>query len=515
MTRSTPAQDRAVRALLEMVREYRADGRMRLPNYTSLATAIGVSRASIMGAVHRLREQGVLAVSHGSGVTILAEPGRQGVAREPEHPLPRLKWERLTQRLEHDISAGVFTSEVLPQRKQLARRYSVSYRTLAKSLQALLARGVLVRDGRRLWRAAMGRDSRDTVVLVAFGTERGEVGRVFPDIADQMHTLEQECLQQRMQLLTILANPDGGRVDRPSVPAGRLMREERTRGLAGFVVYLLGLRPDAQSRVLDHVLAYDRPVAVIAAGALQPRHLQHHRVRCFSAAFETVPGAGVARFLLGLGHRRVAYFSPFGTTLWSQQRLRGLRGTYESAGLRGNISEHVSALAPNFPPDAYDRTLAFVRRDVAGLITRTVDPGVSPDGLVTRHGYALLDIVFEEQVHRELRPLMHRALGEHQATAWVGANDLAAAACLDFLRGAGKRVPGDISVVGIDDSPLAVTRGLASYNFGSRLLLRSAVAHVLAGGNMRAMPTRRKGAPSVPVEGFVVPRASAGPVREG
>jgi DNA-binding LacI/PurR family transcriptional regulator len=53
-------------------------------------------------------------------------------------------------------------------------------------------------------------------------------------------------------------------------------------------------------------------------------------------------------------------------------------------------------------------------------------------------------------------------------TAWVGASDYVALAALDFLKTKGKTVPGDISVMGFDDSFEALYAELSSYNFNIR-----------------------------------------------
>ena len=107
---------------------------------------------------------------------------------------------------------------------------------------------------------------------------------------------------------------------------------------------------------------------------------------------------------------------------------------------------------------------------------------------------------------RRLRPALEWLLGSHSdLTAWVCANDGIAVIAHDFLVEKGLSVPGDVSLVGFDDSADSFYRGLTSYNFNSRGVAQALLTHLLDRGRSRELWGQRT---DVTIEGFVHDRRS-------
>ena len=122
-------------------------------------------------------------------------------------------------------------------------------------------------------------------------------------------------------------------------------------------------------------------------------------------------GAIIAHYMIGLGHKHIAYIS---TTLNEAnsarvRRLEGVRDTYRDECPEGSV---------------------IVR-------SREVTPKEERDNISIEHA-----VGFE---------LTRKCLGERRITAFVAFNDMVAYGVLDAIRAEGRRVPEDYSVCGFDN----------------------------------------------------------------
>ena len=122
-------------------------------------------------------------------------------------------------------------------------------------------------------------------------------------------------------------------------------------------------------------------------------------------------GAIIAHYMIGLGHKHIAYIS---TTLNEAnsarvRRLEGVRDTYRDECPEGSV---------------------IVR-------SREVTPKEERDNISIEHA-----VGFE---------LTRKCLGERRLTAFVAVNDMVAYGVLDAIRAEGRRVPEDYSVCGFDN----------------------------------------------------------------
>jgi DNA-binding LacI/PurR family transcriptional regulator len=111
-----------------------------------------------------------------------------------------------------------------------------------------------------------------------------------------------------------------------------------------------------------------------------------------------------------------------------------------------------------------------------------------------------------QSISQELEPHLERALKEHRSTAWIGANDITALVCLDFLHKKSISVPRQISVTGFDDSSDAFMQQLTSYNFNGASAVEAMFRAIL--GPWRQAAGRKGGATAI--DGFIAQRSTTG-----
>ena len=156
-------------------------------------------------------------------------------------------------------------------------------------------------------------------------------------------------------------------------------------------------------------LSQNIPVAVI--------NNQNERVDVDAVELDNLKlGRLMARHLLELGHRKVAYIAPPLTTRQKQRskRVEGFLKEYENAGIRGNVIIKAAK-------EEIDNNVAHI--DSEYLI-----------------GYELTKEILNET---------------KDITAIAGLNDMIAFGIMDALHEAKIRVPGDISVMGCDNTLFA------------------------------------------------------------
>ncbi|MBD3346146.1 MAG: hypothetical protein GF401_13900, partial [Chitinivibrionales bacterium] len=189
----------------------------------------------------------------------------------------------------------------------------------------------------------------------------------------------------------------------------------------------------------------------------------------------------VARHLIGLGHKNIAYISPIHEMTWSKTRLRALGTVYTAAGYADGVEGFTKNSSPvqaatqkslelheadSYPvqdseewwekmPFAYREQMYFPIKRTAWITLKSA-------------------IIFENCI-----PLMEKALQQKDITAWICANDLVASMALSYLWSKNVRIPQDLSVVGFDDTLDAMGERITSYNFNFQAVTEAMINFVL------------------------------------
>jgi DNA-binding LacI/PurR family transcriptional regulator len=309
----------------------------------------------------------------------------------------------------------------------------------------------------------------------------------------------------------------------------------------------------SQTDLLKRLCSLKKPVAIldeVGDFALPLQFSADPMMQVFAIEGKKA-GSRMARHLLGLGHRSVAYISFDHDESWSRRRLDGVAEQFQKAGCekgvravfrkRNDITRDNALAVSDLDEKTIRRILA------AGLNTEHVDElyrayvhfkkSVSP-GLLTRDdirvirqkvkvlhtcaqeipGKELFDrICFE--VFRDIAkhfdakmvaPLFERALTIQDVTAWICASDGIALMALAFLRERSIEVPKKLSLVGFDNQPLETLENhLTTFDFNAPGFVHRML-------NFIVRPPRPRGTyrhTPIEVEGKVMVRGTTAPAR--
>jgi DNA-binding LacI/PurR family transcriptional regulator len=258
-----------------------------------------------------------------------------------------------------------------------------------------------------------------------------------------------------------------------------------------------------------------KPVAILdEKGDDVPAELfaKQKTVQVFAMAHLKADGQAVGTHLLRRGHRKAAYCSMYHRNKWSVRRMQGLADSFEMAGFPGAILECTAALESEWElvPELVD-----VPRK--GIAHRLQPVYAAFNALERELPLHLADQVFDLRMHTGLieselellklvRPLFEKAHSDRQCTAWVCGNDQLALNALSFCAEKGIAVPGDVSIIGFDDTLEALRRNLSSYNFAASVYVRRMLDFILRNNGRSASARYRP----VEIQGYITERGTTG-----
>ncbi len=450
----------------------------RLRGVRTLASESGISHVTLLAAMREEVVHGRLLSRPGSGMWLASSAGP---GDRPGNCGPR--WMRVAATLRRDLLLGRYSvSESLPSIKELTSVLGVSRPTVRRALAHLESEG-LVAVGRSEVRMvhAVAQPRRNAVIVCAASDDFGNVqlatARTFPLLQE----LKSECTRAGVEMRLL---PFERRFHyRPNVdnaPAMLAGQGDRQHVLGGVV--LSASLPD---RTVSETLAWfaedGRPVAVLdEGGELDASHRGRLGVHYLSMADSPLSGLVVGRQLLAMGHRSVAFVSPFRGVRWSDNRALGLRRSFEDARPDAQLHEYgCETEAPDGDPrstqpliDDMDAVLSSGRHRLHLTRETRSDLRIALANVLTAHHG-------RQRMRAAVLPLLRQVLQGPKVTALVACNDTVGLAALAFLRRSGVRVSADMSVVGFDDSLESYEAKLSSYNFNTYAVARSLLNHVL------------------------------------
>jgi len=403
------------------------------------------------------------------------------------------KWLEASRRVEGWIATGrVRPGQKLPTSGELCASLAVTAPTLRKAMARLLEAG-LVEPLARGWRVAAPAHATTglSVALVrACGPDGTSIGE-----ADRegyfRHALELEGAKRGIRIEAWGISEEGELFHN-----GRPWDRDRTPAIHGVVLSLWRI-PDPEA-VFGRVRLWNLPLAIWDERPQGGARPSFRRVRWFQSAHAAATGGLVGRHLQELGHKGVAFLSPFHGSLWSRRRLEGLARCCAAAVPPVHLGIHTRD--DRWDPSQYTPAADAVRPLVAGLASVGAHAAEPRFEAIVEKGQALLR---DREILRSLDDLFERALSDRTLTAWVGANDDIALLACDWLSRRGLRVGHDISVVGFDNTARAQESGLTTVSFLEEDLAAGMLAYVLDPGRWRSNG-------SVVLEGSLVPRTSTG-----
>ncbi|MDD5673060.1 MAG: substrate-binding domain-containing protein, partial [Chitinivibrionales bacterium] len=471
MKSNLPVVFKAYQFLKSVAENLAADSEDTFPTISSLALRAGVSSMSMLRALEFMKADGKVIVSgKGKGAIIkLAHPSlsengpKKGAAIVKE--LPReFRWEKTAALIAEDVLNGKYRGKgKLPSFKELHLRFGDCYYTLAKAVKALASSGLIAESGNRYVAAPLARPSRTTIYL--FVPQVMHPKHI--SIQDERHRdflrlIEVECKNYSLNLKIVNINDYNG---------STVAREYRGDALSAIVYCDAWMAP----AVLDFLIPFDRPIAFIDEweyyrAFAATHHRTHKNVRFFLAGDSMTAAKSAGEMLLKLGHRRIAYISIYGAPhfLFSRNRYEGLRATYRAAGIRDGVTALISNELEGTPDHKSPGERMAGRPGWQGACDAVQKLVPLHSKKTVRKLIATLQTISAEEYLRQLYlPLFERALKDGDLTAWVCVNDQAAFWAKEFLNTRRKKIPGDLSLVGLDDMFYALQNEITSYNFNN------------------------------------------------
>jgi DNA-binding LacI/PurR family transcriptional regulator len=363
-----------------------------------------------------------------------------------------------------------------------------------------------------------------------------------------VESLERECSQAGINLLFLNFN-----IDDPDVRDKTARWFQDHTSIDGYILRPLSYRlgPHLAGLFRDLLLLLStagKPLAVLDELGLfsMPPSVASSRIARVFRIADYPAGQCVARALLALGHKRIAFITHYQDQLWVIRRFEGLRAEYAKAGLLDGVFQYSTRIDLVFLMQKILPTLSARSRSLPAELSRAIKKSgfpldETPDlaGYFTAHK-ALIQSLHASAVAIAAAPapridpwirkvvlsrgeeamltsilrflmgyLFEKASAEASVTAWVGTNDEAATSILGQLRRERSSVPRNISVIGFDNSPLAFEMGLASYDFNLPNIVRQMltfIAHPLVTtGFAKQM--------YIEIPGFIIPRSSTAKAR--
>jgi DNA-binding LacI/PurR family transcriptional regulator/DNA-binding transcriptional regulator YhcF (GntR family) len=449
----------------------------RLPTVRQFAARWSASTRTVQSALRELHRRGLVDSRPGSG---LWRSGEVPVAMES---VPRGDARSFAERLRKEIESGLHAwNRPLPAAKEWARRWSCHAQTASKALRLLEQELDLVhRHGRTYVPSppvtSSPRGSRQRLLCIGAADPVGDLRMDSDRELDFWREVGTEAAQAGLAL------------SRLPWSAGRISLDRSAVGVVASTWHLS--EPSVLYRAMERLRL---PVCIWVEDPSFRGGLSHAypRLHFHDLGYGATAGKAVARHLLGLGHRRLAYLSPWHKSAWSKNRLRGLR---EEAGRAGasvetfcleGLSEW-DRLSPAWTDSRLRETFP------EALLEKSVEGSAQPlrTAAIRELGW--------NRIRRDFEGLAQAALAS-EATAWIGANDAAALMAKDWLTARNVNVPGTVSVVGFDDTSAALRADLTSYRFDSASMARAMLLQILSSGTWAALSHHG---------GVMVPRGSS------
>jgi len=363
--------------------------------------------------------------------------------------------------------------------KQLCDTYAVSAPTMRRALKALIDAGILQRSRRTLRCVpAVSPRALSSIVLIAAGLASGQVAISAPWALEQYHALEHECASAGLTLRILAFDVASGRLyDQSGSSVARLESCCARYAALGLMVWTVAIPSEALAALSAETARTGLPAAFLdESNALASSGISlARRARVFAQRVDERAGALLGRYLLGKGHRRLAYISPYRFD-WAVRRLEGLREAL--AGVPGaRVEECIDTT------DVYRTQSVEVLREEAQrrLSSMTGAAAPHPFGALSHlRRYYLGEIADAILIADIIRPLCERALERGEISAWVCSCDMAGLCAADFLAGRGLHPPRPVALAGFDDALESSIGRLTSCNFNYPALMRSMIGHVVS-----------------------------------
>jgi DNA-binding LacI/PurR family transcriptional regulator/DNA-binding transcriptional regulator YhcF (GntR family) len=500
----------------------------KLPPLRLLARNAQVSFVTMWKAVNQLKKDSIITVSMG-GRAIMPDPNgpwglKRTAASETEIPVEsgteNVFWQKVRNQLKKDILSGRYAhGQTLPSCKELMYHHGVSFRTLKKSLDALMTEG-LIKPFKRgfLVPTITISESHARVVVLGCGWKDGKIWADYQD-KSYFRQLESECIQSKIALDVVVYYRQDDRLSFIH-SATKKTYDFSNDNIIG-VIYIAANLEISPDDVLQELSEIKKPIAVLDVVGYYYSSSQvfsgNRYIQLFTTTASAFPATLVSRYLLSLKHKRIAFISPFHRAFWSKIRCKNCAAVYRHAGFPDGVRPFVL--------DRYAYQWEYLQntgnregQDLLTLINQYKQgKEFAHSDFFKKFGnisYSISKYLTEwscasVEIYKRMRILCGKALQDKSITAWLMANDFAATLALDYLKEKNVRVPEDISIIAFDNTLDAMEYQFTSYDFNNNGIVTMMLRYILSPSSI---PVAQRGK-IVDVEGRIVVRRSTAPAR--
>jgi DNA-binding transcriptional regulator YhcF (GntR family) len=516
--RQQPARAKALNYLIQAITTGEFGAEQPLLPVSDLAARAKVSPVSMCKALAFLKQRGILRGVHGRRYHVNANAGLEAPAilEEPEEPSRRAEplrqvWERTAHAIKQDILQDFYSeNSVFPSIKELKHRYNVTYPTLKKALDSLVEEKFIL-PYKRSYKVKSVSMPKKGGYIIFCGAGFRDGRTILGDLNEKVfHTMEMACSRHGIRLYSYSWFIEGETVRFAQAARGQSNDIPADDWCLGFFM-LIGSPFMRNEIALNKIVAHRKPIAILneVPDWHVPRLLSRHPIQVFNVAVSSRPAEMMARLLIELGHKHIAYISPYHQFHWSKTRYKTLCDSYHSLGKDHSVKAFTTL---SRQPDTDIRVVVETAhkecdiRQVAEFYEKWKKNVPSKyiedlDQAFADIGNIVLPNAAEKFQHYSL---LNRALRDRSITAWVMANDKFALRAMAYLKQRKIEVPGKISIVGFDNTIDAALYGLTSYDFNMSANVQRMLDFVLNPQQHRRMRASKP----VEIDGMIIERSS-------
>lgn len=488
-----------IRALLEKTSDTSG-----LPSVRKLSQQFKVSPVTVMRAVKKLKEDGLLSSRWGGG---LFPSGNQ--PPPAKNDIPDLgKYKSALYQIKKDILGGKFQTHLpLPPVNQLTAYYNASYPTIKKVLSTLLEENILKRNGARYYFFTNRLKKKSRIAIVAFGLSR-ETIKIETERERNFYRLLSSTAANNNVDIEIICYNDYLNEPCFYTPDNQpLERYLKSSGICGIILSSYHMNNSAEC--LATLLTYNIPVSAWIEDSRILDTVDHYiphykKLTFFDSSYAMIPGSDVGRYLLDKGHRNIAFISPFHGSPWSQNRLKGVKkaiALFPDATLYPfTISEYINDYYYMQP---FIETTDFYHHITTDIHIKQIHDFLS--ARISNVKYEHDTLLRDNAIFTCLKNGVEQITLDRSITALICVNDLVAGLITDYWN-YNQVSPGNRpALIGFDNSFKSLQQQFSSYEFNTQGEIQDMISHVLYPENM--LFPRNK--PVIRLSGKVIERRSS------
>lgn len=509
-------KNRRAPILTETVKKIRTlierNKREKLPSVRVLSLQLGVSLLTIHRALAILKKEGAVESRWGKGYYIPNKSLQKEVNNDASKDTNCLKVNKVKKTIltiKNDIIEGKYqTHQPLPSLKNLIAYYNVSYPTLKKALNSLVEENIIIQKGSRYYFFTNQNRIMAKIIVVAFGTERNSIKIVTEREQNFYRLLSRLAIDNNIFLETVCYNDY---LDEPHFYTPNdtnILDYMNNDNINGIILSTYHMKDSVEC--LRKLLTFNIPISVWVEDHRMVKMIDRYttnyqRKLCFfDSSYSIQPGFEVGKYLIGKGHKNIAYISPFHESVWSQNRLIGLK---KAAKLTPSVNIYpfvnTQHLNEYFFFEEAIKEFPFEKNFFVRKITKKIYPFLREKISSVKYEYGVL--LRDNKLFTVCEKLMKEALKNSSIRAWVCANDCVAGLIMDYWNYEGIPLEKRPALVGFDNSFESFKKSITSYEFNTQGEIQQMLNHLLYPNISSLLKSKS----SIRVSGRIVERDSS------